>query len=103
MKEMGINGKCLIKIDAEGSELSIMKGASKTLENDCIVISEFFPWCLVINKTEPSDYLDFMKSKGFSIYDLKRKPIDENYLSRMCNEAKNFKFVMDNFLFKKSN
>lgn len=101
LNELGIDEKCLIKIDAEGSELSIMRGASTTLEKDSVVISEFFPWCLVINKTEPSDYLDFMKSKEFRIYDLNGKPITENYLSRMCNNAKKFKYVMDNFLFKK--
>jgi len=101
MEELGIYEKCVIKIDAEGSELSIFEGGQKTLQKDCLIISEFNPMCLSINNSEPSDYVDFLKSLGYSFFDLNGKPTSKKYLNRLCLKGKDKKFVCDDFLIKK--
>lgn len=58
-----------IKIDAEGAEFLILKGAQRTLEDidDVVILLEFFP--LMIEKHSPIDgYLDFLASFGFSFF-----------------------------------
>ena len=102
MEELDIHEKCIIKIDAEGSELAILEGSKKTLQKDCLIISEFNPMCLSINDSKPSDYVDFLKSLGYSFFNLNGKPTAEKYLDHLCLRGKDKKFVCDDFLIKKN-
>ena len=101
LEELGINEKCLIKIDTEGSELAILMGGQKILQKCCVIISEINPMCLSINDSEPYDYVKFLKSLGYSFFNLNSKPVSEKYLSNLCIKGKDKKYVYDNFLIKK--
>jgi len=101
LERINVNEKCMIKIDVQGSELDVMKGSIKTLQRNCLIISEFSPYLFSINNTDPYDYVRFMKSHGYSFYDLKGKKIKDEYLKRMCLLGSKKEHVMDDFLIKK--
>lgn len=63
-------GPIIMKVDAQGQELGIMKGARNTLESTPTVISEFWPWGLVSAGSDPTEYLRFMLGIGYNAYDL---------------------------------
>jgi FkbM family methyltransferase len=60
-------GVALMKIDAEGSEYSILLGAESTLRRTRVVMLEFTPNLLVRMGVEPRALLDLMISAGFAI------------------------------------
>jgi len=97
-----INEKIIIKMDVQGAELDIMKGSKKTLEHDCLIITEFWPWGLKINKNEPIEFVDFMKERNYGFYTLENKPVSYEYLQKVCQMGKTRKFVEDDFLIKKN-
>lgn len=98
---LGINEPCVIKIDVEGSEPQVMKGAQRILENDCVIISEFSSWAMNVNNCNPIDYIKLMKSMGYAFYNLDDSPIDEKYLIRLSKLTKNKKRVTEDFIIKK--
>lgn len=100
-KKIGIDEKCFIKIDVQGAELDVLKGAEKLLEKNCIIISEFWPWAMQLNDTNPSDYVDYMKSKGYAFFDLKNNPLSNDFLKKLCSNVDK-KFIHDDFLLKKT-
>jgi len=99
--ELGINEKCIIKMDVQGAELSVMKGASKILEDDCVIITEYWPWGHYLNEKNPSDFVSYMKSKGYSFFNLRGKRLKDEYIKRMNKVGKIKKYVQDDFLIKK--
>jgi len=101
LEELDIHEKCVIKIDAEGSELPIFLGSPNTLQKDCVIISEIHPFLISINGFEPYDYVNFLESLGYSFFNLNGKPTSKKYLSRLCLKGKDKKYVFDNFLIKK--
>jgi FkbM family methyltransferase len=69
-----------IKLDVQGFELEVLKGASKTLESAEVVLMEVS--LIEINKGAPliNDVMQFMISKGFVCYDIcsiVRRPLDK--------------------------
>jgi len=56
-----------LKIDAEGFDLEVLKGAKKTIERnpDLIVMTEIAPHLLKLLHTTPEDVYDFMEERGF--------------------------------------
>ena len=99
LNNLGINEKCVIKIDVEGYELNVLKGAVKTLERDCVIISEFWPFGLRINNVEPKEYVNYLKSKGYSFFNLNGKSVESTYFDKLCIQNK--RFVTDDFIIKK--
>ena len=98
--KLAINEKILIKIDVQGGEFDVMKGAKKILRHNCVIISEFWPWALRLNNAEPMEYVKFMESEGYKFFSLQNKMIDKKYLEKICY-AKNKKFIHDDFIIKK--
>jgi FkbM family methyltransferase len=61
----------LIKIDVQGFELSVLKGANRILnENKNIkILMEFWPYGLLKASVEPDSVIDYLRSHGFFIAD----------------------------------
>lgn len=59
-----------IKIDTEGYELEVLKGAPKTLQNTLFVIVEFHFWVNYVTKNPYSlqDLINYMVNAGFSAH-----------------------------------
>jgi len=100
--KLDINEKCIIKLDVQGSELDIIKGSLKILQKDCVIISEFWPWGLHVNNTNPYEFIRFMKSLGYSFFHLNEEPIKDEYLERISAIGENNKMILDDFLIKKT-
>lgn len=95
---MGINEQCVIKIDVQGYELEVMRGAAGLLAKGCYIISEFWPWGMHLHQTDPFEYINFMKGMGYSFFDLRGNPADEKYLIRLCTLGREKKHAWDDFL-----
>lgn len=100
--DLRINEECIIKIDVQGYELEVMRGSTKLLEKNCVVISEFWPWGMYLHKINPLEYVEFMKSIGYSFFNLNGKPVNEEYIMRLCKFGKNKKHAWDDFLIKRT-
>jgi FkbM family methyltransferase len=63
------NDRVCLKLDTEGSELKILKGASQILNQCPYVISEATLNPTLQGSNNMFELIDFMRSVGFSIYD----------------------------------
>ncbi len=63
-------GPILLKLDVQGSELEVLKGASATLKKTEVVLLEVS--FLQYNKNSPlaADVIQFMNDRGFVVYDI---------------------------------
>lgn len=99
--KLGFVGPYVIKIDVEGAEPLVMEGAKKILKSDCVIISEFSAWRMNVNGNNPFTFFKFMKSLGFSFFDLNDNPCDKMVL-KLCEKAIDKKRVVEDFIIKKS-
>jgi FkbM family methyltransferase len=60
----------LIKIDTQGAELEVLKGATSVLEKTDVLILETMLIEQYIGQPVFFDYITFMKQKGFVVYDI---------------------------------
>ncbi|HBE71006.1 MAG TPA: hypothetical protein DDW52_22905 [Planctomycetaceae bacterium] len=64
----------VIKIDTEGAELAVLRGAEKTLErDDLLVIAEINHFGLKQMGTGETELREFMQSRGFTTYELNQE------------------------------
>lgn len=70
--ERGIQGTILLKIDVEGAEVDVLKGATEVLKKCEIIIVE--SWITVMGRDKtPSDFaslVSVMKQNGFVVFDI---------------------------------
>ena len=74
-----LNGKGILKIDVQGAELEVLKGASDILKNIEVIFMEVSLLGLFVNGPQLSDVVDFMKKLGFVCYDIygnQYRPLD---------------------------
>lgn len=67
----------LIKIDVQGAEAKVVAGALSVLRrsNDCIMMTEFWPYGLTNCGSNPSAYLTTLEDIGFELYTLEGKTL----------------------------
>lgn len=69
----------MIKLDTQGSEIEILKGASKTIHKAEVILMEISLIDIYKNVPLMKDVLNFLDDKGFQIYDICsfiRRPLD---------------------------
>lgn len=61
-----------IKIDIQGGEFKALKGASKILKGNknLKIFSEFWPYGLKLNKSNPKDFLKLLTKNQFKLYQI---------------------------------
>ena len=99
-KDRNLKGPFLLKIDTQGSELEVLKGASEVLKDTEYIVLEmsFFEFY----KGQPiiEDIIIFLKEKGFTLYDIGEifyRPLDN-----ACGQT-DMAFVKRNGRFRTSN
>jgi FkbM family methyltransferase len=73
---LGLSAIDILKIDVQGSELSAITGAAKTIRNSpgMILLSEFWPEGIrQAAGCAPQRYLELLSDLGLSLFELKRK------------------------------
>ncbi len=72
MDGKGLEGEAvkLIKIDTEGNELRILKGAEKTLPRVANILSEFTPALVSRGGEDPAEYAKILGRHGFKGYEV---------------------------------
>jgi FkbM family methyltransferase len=68
--ERGTRGPYLIKIDTQGSELDVLMGAQKTLQDTEFIILEVSLFEFFKGGFQFYDCLKFLKERGFVVYDI---------------------------------
>jgi FkbM family methyltransferase len=63
-------GSLLTKIDVQGAELTVLDGATNTLQRSEIVILESLLYDTLIGAPQFEDRLSYMKKSGFVVYDI---------------------------------
>ena len=84
IQDYQIRAPFLIKIDVQGAELDVLRGAEKILEDTEYIILEVSFFEIFKQGAQFYDVVTFMKSKGFVVYDvcgLQYRPLD-NALSQ---------------------
>jgi len=87
----GIDHVDFLKIDAEGFDLEVLKGASQLLDRnpDLIVMAEIAPHLLKLAQATPTDLYSFMKERGFKAWIATRrgrlKPLRNKERPRLLN------------------
>jgi len=68
----GISSAQFIKIDVQGAEAKVVRGASGLLaaSDDCILMTEFWPYGLARCGTDGVEYLETLRALGFQLYEL---------------------------------
>jgi FkbM family methyltransferase len=68
--ERELDGPFLVKVDAEGAELDVLRGAEQTLERSELVLLEVSLFEFLPGAAQLHDVVAFMKERGFVAYDL---------------------------------
>jgi len=80
----------LIKIDVQGAEAKVVAGAKGVLQksNDCVMMTEFWPYGLTNCGSSPSAYLTMLEDIGLRLYSLEgtivRPVLDHQALIASC-------------------
>ncbi len=81
MRETGAKGPFLLKIDVQGAELDVLRGAEGTLRETEYILLEVSFFKFFENGPDFYDVITHMKSKGFVPYDLyglQYRPLDDS-------------------------
>jgi FkbM family methyltransferase len=95
-----IEGPVLLKIDTQGYELEILKGATQFIKKVDVVLLEVSMLNIYIDSPLVDEVIVFMKEKGFYLYDICsiiRRPLDHALYQS------DFIFVTQNLLNRDSN
>jgi FkbM family methyltransferase len=90
------SGLDLLKIDVQGFELNVLRGATQLLQQNyaLVILLEFWPYGLRTAGSAPEELLDFLHKAGFSIFRYSNpttceqftyRSADWNQSSRFCN------------------
>ena len=73
-RRYGITSAQFIKIDVQGAEAQVMRGAKELLaaSTDCILMTEFWPYGLARCGADGLAYLQLLQDSGFRLYELGR-------------------------------
>lgn len=69
-KEQQAQGSYLIKIDTQGAEIDVLKGANQILEDTTFIILEASLFEFFKGGPQIYDCITYMKEKGFVVYDI---------------------------------
>ena len=98
VREAGADGPYLLKVDVQGAELDVLKGAERTLSNTELVVLEVSFFKFFENGPECVDILTYMKARGFVPYDIvgrQYRPLD-----RALSQA-DIAFVKEDGIFRR--
>lgn len=71
-REHGIGSIGFIKIDVQGAEAKVLRGARGVLtaSSGCVLMTEFWPYGLARCGTDALEYLEMLRALGFRLYQL---------------------------------
>jgi len=71
---LGVGGVDFIKIDVQGFEFHAIQGLQKTIDASpaLVMLSEFWPKGLKEAGSDPTEYLDWLRARGFSLRRLEK-------------------------------
>ncbi len=89
--EHRIPALALIKVDVEGSELSVLQGAKQTLKKyRPAILFEANPKNVQTYNLRVNDIYRFLSSMDYSVYTLRKKPLSESEFTLMTGKEDNY-------------
>jgi FkbM family methyltransferase len=98
-QEAIIVAPCLIKLDVQGYEPLVCQGGRRVLEQECAVVSEFWPWGIRTAGASPTAYVAFMIDMGFTVRSIANRPIAPETLERFIRVGEHDRYVTTDVLF----
>lgn len=92
---------CLIKIDVQGNEPSVMAGGNKTLGEKCTVVSEFWPYGIKLAGYDSLGYLRLFMEKGFAVYNLRGRRLSFKILEDYIQLGEQNNLISTDLVFRK--
>ncbi|HLI45773.1 MAG TPA: FkbM family methyltransferase [Geobacterales bacterium] len=94
----------LIKMDVQGAEFDVMKGATNLLKQLRAIIFEFWPYGLKLANSEPKEMLRFLENNNFKLFniDIQNKNIERIDIEEFIRKIPNNKEYYTNILVLKN-
>jgi FkbM family methyltransferase len=96
--DLNVTIPAVIKMDVQGFEGHVLRGAKKALDTGCIVIMEFWPWGLNQAGTDPNELIQYIDKIGYQVKKLSGEVIDENTLTKLVRHGRHNKYVVADLL-----
>lgn len=93
-----IKNRVVVKMDVQGFEGHILKGATRTLQTGSVIIMEFWPWGLLQAGENPMSVVNFLQSKNFCIANLNHKELSFKKIERIVHYGLKNRYVVADLL-----
>jgi len=101
VRKTGVLEPFFVKIDVQGYEHSVLRGARETIAGMCTLISEFWPWGLKTAGASPNEYLELLNAHGYRAFELDGRRVSQKKIERLCEFGQDDPFVVTDLLFRK--
>ena len=92
---------CVIKIDVQGNEVSVLKGGKRTLKNPCVVFFEFSPTGIRRSGYDPLELIRLITEEGFRVYSLHGTKVSTEKLKKFCEMSKKNPLISTGLVFRR--
>jgi FkbM family methyltransferase len=102
LAEVGFPSPYLLKIDVEGGEFHVLLQGVRTLGADCAIVTELWPYALKMSGTPATQYVQLLKTHGYSPFNFRLQPISWATVFRFTKMWVNHPRVVTSLVFRRS-
>ncbi|HWH09361.1 MAG TPA: FkbM family methyltransferase [Candidatus Thermoplasmatota archaeon] len=98
----GMPGPVVVKVDVQGYELEVLRGATRLLADGATFLCEFWPQGLRDAGASGEEVLRFLRARGYVACSLDGRELPPRLLERVCRRGRDDRFVVMDVLFRKA-
>lgn len=97
-----IKPPCVLKLDAQGFEPFVCQGGRRLLLDECVVVSEFWPWGIKSVGADPRSFIKTMADMGFVALTIEGRRLTREKIGRLIHYGDHDRYVTTDLLFVKN-